>query len=57
MFRVTKIFLLYSELLPYKGKVTEQLQYLYLKKVGKVMFPTVIIKPDNTQIISYSQNS
>ena len=45
--KVTKIFLLYGELLLYKGKVMEQLQHLYSKKVGKVVFPTIIIRPDN----------
>ena len=52
MFRVTKIFFLYGELLPYKGKAMKQLQHLYLKKVGKVVFSTVIIRLDNTQAIS-----
>ena len=52
MFKITKISLLYNELLPYKGEVIEQLQHLYLKKVGKVVFPTVIIRPDNTRAIS-----
>ena len=50
--KVIKIFLPYSKLLPYKGEVTEQLQYLYSKKVGKVIFPAVIIRPDNIQTIS-----
>ena len=50
--RVTKISLPYSELLPYKDKVTEQLQYLYSKKVGKVVFSAVIIRLDNTQATS-----
>ena len=50
--RVTKISLLYRELLPYKNKATEQLRYLYSKKVGKVVFPTIVIRPDNTQAIS-----
>ena len=50
--RVTKILLLYSELLPYKNKVIEQLRHLYSKKVGKVVFPTVITRPDNTQATS-----
>ena len=45
--RVIKIPLLYGELLPYKDKVTEQLRHLYSKKVGKVVFPIVIIRPDN----------
>ena len=52
IFRVTKISLLYGELLPYKGEATEQLRHLYSKKVGKVVFPTVIIRPNNTQAIS-----
>ena len=52
MSKVTKISLLYGELLLYKGEVTEQLRHLYLKKVGKVVFPIVIIRPDNTQAIS-----
>ena len=52
IFKVTKIFLLYGELLPYKGEVTEQLRHLYLKKVGKVVFPIVVIRPNNTQAIS-----
>ena len=50
--KVTKIPLPYSELLPYKGKVIEQLRHLYSKKVGKVIFPTVIIRPNNVQAIS-----
>ena len=45
---VIKISLLYNELLPYKSKATEQLRHLYLKKVGKVVFPTVVIRPNNT---------
>ena len=52
IFRVIKISLLYSKLLPYKGEVIEQLRYLYSKKVGKVVFPTVVIRPDNIQAIS-----
>ena len=52
VFKVTKISLLYSELLLYKGKVTEQLRHLYSKKVGKVVFSVVIIRPNNTQAIS-----
>ena len=52
MFRVIKIFFLYGELLPYKGEVIEQLQYLYSKKVGKVVFPAVIIRLNNVQAIS-----
>ena len=52
IFGVIKLFLLYSELLLYKGKATEQLRYLYSKKVGKVVFPVVIIRPDNIQAIS-----
>ena len=50
--KVIKISFLYGKLLSYKGKATEQLQHLYSKKVGKVVFPTVIIRPDNTQTIS-----
>ena len=49
---VIKIFLLYRELIPYNNKATEQIRYLYLKKVRKVVFPTVIIRPGNTQTIS-----
>ena len=49
---IIKTPLPYSKLLLYKNKVTEQLQHLYLKKVGKVVFPTVIIRPDNAQAIS-----
>ena len=52
IFGVTKISLLYGELLPYKDEATEQLQYLYSKKVGKVIFPTIIIRPNNIQTIS-----
>ena len=52
MSRVTKIFLLYSKLLLYKGKVIEQLRYLYLNKVGKVVFSTVVIRLNNIQAIS-----
>ena len=52
IFKVTKISFSYGELLPYKGEATEQLWHLYLKKVGKVVFPIVIIRPDNTQAIS-----
>ena len=47
IFKVTKIFFSYGELLPYKSEVTEQLQHLYSKKVGKMVFPIVIIRPDN----------
>ena len=50
--KVIKISLLYGKLLPYKGKATEQLRYLYLKKVGKVIFPIVVIRLDNTQATS-----
>ena len=49
---VTKTPLLYEELLPYKNKATEQLRHLYLKKMGKVVFPVVITRPDNAQTIS-----
>ena len=52
IFRVTNISFLYGELLLYNIKVTEQIHHLYLKKVGKVVFPTVIIKSDNIQAIS-----
>ena len=52
MFKVTKIPLLYDKLFPYKGEVTEQLQHLYSKKVGEVVFPAVIIRLNNTQAIS-----
>ena len=52
IFKITKISLLYSELLPYKNKATEQLRHLCSKKVGKVVFPTVIMRPNNTQAIS-----
>ena len=52
IFKVIKILFLYNELLPYKDKVIEQLQHLYSKKVGKVVFPTVIIRLNNTQAIS-----
>ena len=52
MSKVIKISLLYGELLPYKGKVIEQLRYLYSKKVGKVVFPIVITRPNNAQAIS-----
>ena len=52
MFRVTKISLLYGKLLLYKDEAIEQLQHLYSKKVGKVVFPAVVIRPNNTQIIS-----
>ena len=52
MFGVTKTSLLYGELLLYEGEATEQLWYLYLKKVGKVVFPIVVIRPDNIQAIS-----
>ena len=52
MSEITKISLLYGELLPYEGKAIEQLRHLYLKKVGKVVFPTVITRPDNIQAIS-----
>ena len=52
MSKVTKISFLYGELLPYENKAIEQLRHLYLKKVGKVVFSAVIIRPDNTQIIS-----
>ena len=52
IFKVTKIFFLYGELLPYKDKVIKQLQHLYSKKVGKVVFPAVITRLDNTQAIS-----
>ena len=52
MSKITKISLLYGELLPYEGKAIEQLRHLYLKKVGKVIFPTVIIRPDNIQAVS-----
>ena len=44
---VTKISFLYSKLLLYKGEAIEQLRHLYLKKVGKVVFPAVVIRPDN----------
>ena len=50
--KVTKISLPYEKLLPYKNKATEQLRHLYSKKIGKVVFPTVIIKPNNIQAIS-----
>ena len=50
--KVIKISLLYSKLLPYKNKATEQLRHLYSKKVGKVVFPIIIIRPDNAQTIS-----
>ena len=49
---ITKIFFLYGELLSYDGEVIEQIRYLYLKKVRKVMFPTIVIQLDNTQAIS-----
>ena len=49
---VTKTPLPYSKLLLYKGEATEQLQHLYSKKVGKVVFPAVITRPNNTQAIS-----
>ena len=52
VFRVTKTPLLYGELFPYKGEAIEQLRHLYSKKVGKVVFPTVITRPDNAQAIS-----
>ena len=52
IFKITKISFLYRELLPYNSETTEQIRYLYLKKVGKVVFPAVIIKLDNTQAIS-----
>ena len=52
IFKVTKIFFLYGELLLYNNKVMEQLRHLYLKKVGKVVFPTIITRLDNTQAIS-----
>ena len=52
IFKVTKTPLPYNKLLPYKSKATEQLQHLYSKKVGKVVFPTVIIRLNNTQTIS-----
>ena len=52
MSKIIKIPLLYRKLLLYKGEVTEQLQYFYLKKVGKVVFPIVVMRPDNTQTIS-----
>ena len=45
--KVTKTPFLYGKLLPYKDEAIEQLRHLYLKKVGKVVFPTVIIRPDN----------
>ena len=50
--KVTKIFFLYGELLPYNSEVIEQIHHLYLKKVGKVVFPTVVIRLNNTQAIS-----
>ena len=49
---VIKIFLLYGELLLYKDKAIEQLRHLYSKKVGKVVFPAVVMRLDNTQAIS-----
>ena len=52
IFKVTKIFLLYGELFPYKDKAIKQLQHLYSKKVRKIIFPIVIIRLDNTQTIS-----
>ena len=52
IFKVIKISLLYGKLLLYKDEAIEQLQYLYLKKVEKVVFSAVIIKLDNTQAIS-----
>ena len=48
IFKIIKIFLLYNKLLLYKGEATEQLQHLYSKKVGKVVFSAVIIILDNT---------
>ena len=50
--KVTKISLLYIKLLLYKGKVTKQLQHLYSKKIRKVIFPTVITRPNNIWAIS-----
>ena len=52
IFKIIKISLSYGELLPFKNKVIEQLRHLYLKKVGKVVFPTVIMRPNNTHTIS-----
>ena len=52
IFKITKTPLLYGKLLLYKGEVTEQLRHLYSKKVGKVVFFTVITRSDNIQAIS-----
>ena len=49
---VTKTPLPYGELLPYEGEATEQLRHLYSKKVGKVVFPAVVTRPDNAQATS-----
>ena len=49
---ITKIPLLYRELLPYNSKAIEQIRHLYLKKVRKVVFSIIIMRPDNAQAIS-----
>ena len=49
---ITKIFFLYEELLLYNSKATEQIRYLYLKKIGKVIFSIVVTRLNNIQALS-----